>query len=173
MMRFDRITVYIGLFSLLSIFFLWGCVATVQMPRDSGPQHPSQGYSRCDEYARVAVSQNEQNFRRRCGFTGPRWTSDYNAHYQWCLGVQWEAADSESRAREHELQQCGGTRSRCDEYARIAVSQNEQNLRRRCGFTGPRWTSDYNAHYQWCLGVQWEAADSESRAREHELRQCR
>ncbi len=169
---FKRIACFVYFFSLSLIFLLWGCVATAQGPRDSGPRYTSQGQA-CDDYARIAVSQHEQNLRRRCGFTGSRWTSDYNAHYQWCTTVPWESADSETRAREDELRHCRDRRSTCDDYARIAVSQHEQNLRRRCGFTGSRWTSDYNAHYQWCTTVPWESADSETRAREEELRRCR
>ena len=106
MIRFERMRVYIGLFSLLSILLMWGCVATVQGPRDPGPPYRHQGQLTCDEYARISVSQNEQNLRRRCGFLGFRWSSDYNAHYQWCTSVSWEAADSETRAREQELRQC-------------------------------------------------------------------
>jgi hypothetical protein len=169
---FRRVPCFVYFFCLSPIFLLWGCVATTQVPRDSGPTRTYRGHT-CDDYARTAVSQQEQNLRRRCGFTGSRWTSDYNAHYRWCTSVPWESADSEMRAREDELRQCKDRRSMCDDYARTAVSQQEQNLRRRCGFTGSRWTSDYNAHYQWCTTVPWESADSEMRAREDELRRCR
>lgn len=62
----------------------------------------------------------------------------------------------------------------CNEYAETAVAQNVQNLERHCGFTGPRWSSDYNAHYQWCIKALRESADSENRAREDALRsKCR
>jgi hypothetical protein len=169
---FNRIARFVHFFSLSLIFLLWGCVATAQVPRDSGPRHTYRGQT-CDDYARIAVSQDEQNLRRQCGFTGSRWTSDYNAHYQWCTTVSRESADSEIRAREDELRQCRDRRSACDDYARIAVSQSKQNLKRQCGFTGSRWSSDYDAHYQWCGTVSRESADSEIRAREDELRQCK
>jgi hypothetical protein len=169
---FNRIACFAHFFSLSLIFLIGGCVATSQVPRDSGPTHTYRGRT-CDDYARMAVSQNEQNLRRQCGFTGSRWSSDYNAHYQWCTTVSGESTDSEIRAREDELRQCRDRRSSCDDYARTAVSQNEQNLRRRCGFAGSRWSSDYNAHYRWCTTVPWESADLETEAREDELRRCR
>jgi glutamine amidotransferase-like uncharacterized protein len=62
----------------------------------------------------------------------------------------------------------------CNNWARTAVAQNEENLRRRCGFTGPQWNSDYNNHFQFCLSVPWESAISAENAREYDLRnRCR
>jgi len=175
MIRTDRTLGYKKLLSMSLIFLLWGCVVTAQVPRESGPQHSPRGQYSCEEYARIAVRQNEQNIRRNCRFTGPRWNSDYNGHYQWCVSVSWQAADAETKAREEELQyQCRDKQSSCDEYARIAVRQNDQNMRRNCGFTGTRWSSNYNEHYQWCLFVPLQTSDSEMKAREEELQhQCR
>lgn len=62
----------------------------------------------------------------------------------------------------------------CSNWARIAVDQNEENLRRACGFTGPQWNSDYNNHFQFCLSVPWESAISAGNDREDDLRnRCR
>jgi hypothetical protein len=91
--------------SLSLLLLLWGCVATAQGPRDSGRTYAYQGQA-CDDYARTAVSQDEQNRRRQCGLTGSRWSSDYSAHYQWCSTVPWESSDSETRTREDELRRC-------------------------------------------------------------------
>lgn len=41
----------------------------------------------------------------------------------------------------------------CQTYARDAVARNVENLRRHCGYVGPRWQSDLNAHLEWCRGV--------------------
>ncbi|MCF8039166.1 MAG: hypothetical protein K9K79_07605 [Desulfohalobiaceae bacterium] len=57
----------------------------------------------------------------------------------------------------------------CRGYARTAIRQNQENLKRGCGFTGPRWTSDFTGHYQWCLKVPEEFAESETRARKEAL----
>jgi hypothetical protein len=63
--------------------------------------------------------------------------------------------------------------SRCEQYAGTAIEQNEENLKRHCGFTGPRWSSDYNAHYQWCCEVPRISADLETKIREDALKkQC-
>jgi len=95
MIRPNRITVYMGLFTLSSVLLLWGCTATGRRSHDP-----------CDHYARTAVSQNQQNLGRRCGFTGIGWHSDYNAHYQWCTNVPRELADQEIRRRGEDLRQC-------------------------------------------------------------------
>ena len=65
------------------------------------------------------------------------------------------------------------TRVRCDQYARTAVAQNEENLSRRCGYTGSRWQSNYRVHYNWCANTQRNFADSETRIRAEDLRRCR
>jgi hypothetical protein len=38
-----------------------------------------------------------------------------------------------------------------DDYAKIAVAQNNQNLSSKLGLIGPRWSSNYNHHYNWAL----------------------
>jgi hypothetical protein len=62
-----------------------------------------------------------------------------------------------------------GSQSWCEQYAIIAVEQNEVNLSKGCGFMGPRWSSNYDQHYEWCLSVPKSVADSETRAREEGL----
>ena len=62
----------------------------------------------------------------------------------------------------------------CREYANTAVRQNQENLKRRCGFTGPRWSSDFQGHFQWCLQVPEKMANTETRARNRALKsKCR
>ncbi|HOW54066.1 MAG TPA: hypothetical protein PLR60_05355, partial [Syntrophorhabdaceae bacterium] len=130
---------------------------------------------RCRQYANTAVSHNQENIKRKCGFTGTRWTSDYKGHYDWCFTAPQNLADSETQARANELQQCASRPNhgpRCQQYASTAVSQNQENLRRNCGFTGGRWTNEYQGHYNWCLAVQQSVADAETNARANDLRQC-
>ena len=43
--------------------------------------------------------------------------------------------------------------SRCADYARNAVNSNAENLAKSCGFTGPLWSSDFNAHLSFCRNV--------------------
>lgn len=66
-----------------------------------------------------------------------------------------------------------GLAQRCDLYARTAVAQNEERIRRGCGFSGDRWQSNHAAHYGWCLGAQELDRGGEEGARAFQLRhQC-
>jgi len=68
---------------------------------------------------------------------------------------------------------CKSTRNPlCEQYARRAVSMNQENLNRNCRYTGARWTSDYQGHYNWCIKAPRSTVDSETRAREGELKNC-
>jgi len=61
----------------------------------------------------------------------------------------------------------------CSGYANSAVHQQTRNLRRGCGFFGPRWHRAWRLHYSWCRGVpRWRARD-ERRHRRVLLRRCR
>lgn len=60
----------------------------------------------------------------------------------------------------------------CESYAALAVAQNETNVLRACGLTGPRWHSSYNTHFRWCLDVPGDVSGSESRARSIEIGPC-
>jgi hypothetical protein len=62
--------------------------------------------------------------------------------------------------------------ARCAQYARRAVSLNQENLQRGCRYTGGRWTSDYQGHYNWCLSAPPSAVASETRAREESIKKC-
>jgi len=138
---------------------------------------------RCDQYTKSAISQNQENISKGCGFGGPRWNSDYNHHYKWCVNVPKQFADFETSERDKEIKGCSGTRSpglknegvpvgpdaRCDQYAKTAVSQDRQNMERACGLTGPAWNGNYSNHYDWCVRVAQGQADSGTRRRADDL----
>jgi hypothetical protein len=129
----------------------------------------------CNQYARTAVAQNQENLNRKCGFSDTAWQSDYNKHYGWCMTAERSAIDNETRKRDEALKQCGAggdNRARCDQYARTAVAQNQENLNRRCGFSGATWNSDYNGHFNWCMSADRSWPDSESRKRQESLNRC-
>ncbi|MCP5266926.1 MAG: hypothetical protein H6934_12490 [Burkholderiaceae bacterium] len=65
-----------------------------------------------------------------------------------------------------------GSQRFCTDYASSAVSQNRENIAKRCGFGGARWTSDYNGHRNWCLRASSAQANAERNARTQSLRQC-
>lgn len=133
----------------------------------------------CTSYAKRAVKAQERNQREGCRFRGARWQSNYDNHFNWCMRVPRSAAESESRARQQQLQTCkrrssGGTNEGyCNAYAKRAVNAHKQNVRNRCGFRGARWHGNYDRHYQWCLRVPKNTAESESKGRQQQLKGCK
>lgn len=115
----------------------------------------------CKRYAQTAINQNMENLKRSCGFTGNRWVSTYDIHYNWCMkGENYKKnAQAETNTRKTLLaKQCKpkprvDTKKQkiCKDYAATAVDQNKVNLRRSCGFKGNRWQSNNKAHYDWCM----------------------
>jgi hypothetical protein len=64
----------------------------------------------------------------------------------------------------------------CQGYATAAINQVRGALNNpHCapGVQGARWSSDYNVHYNWCLGASFGAAGGERDARTAYLRGCR
>jgi hypothetical protein len=63
----------------------------------------------------------------------------------------------------------------CRDYATAAVRQVE--LARAipaCNRgAGPRWTTDFRVHFQWCLGAAPGVVEAERAARTNWLRHCR
>jgi hypothetical protein len=61
---------------------------------------------------------------------------------------------------------------KCDIYGRIAVAQNDLNVKHNCRGTGQRWVSDYDLHFNWCVASSGNGADSETAERQKLLNQC-
>jgi hypothetical protein len=74
----------------------------------------------------------------------------------------------------------------CSRYAKHAMGPAGENVDRKCGFTGPRWSTDENFHLTRCLSdlaanltnpTGYQAAkthfDQEDRTRIAEILQCR
>jgi hypothetical protein len=63
----------------------------------------------------------------------------------------------------------------CRQYAKAAVNQVRGGLSDpACGgrLQGTRWSSDFAAHYEWCLGTSVAATEGERDARTRYLRGC-
>jgi hypothetical protein len=60
----------------------------------------------------------------------------------------------------------------CRDYARTAEHQVRRAHEMHCGLSGPRWTGEYRAHFDWCMGVHREQAEGEQHARHESLRAC-
>lgn len=63
----------------------------------------------------------------------------------------------------------------CRDYATAAVRQ--VRLARAIPAcdrgTGPRWTTDYRVHFDWCIGAPPGAVEAERNARTNWIRSCR
>jgi hypothetical protein len=132
----------------------------------------------CNKYATLANADQTSNLSGRCGFTGPRWQNNYDAHLSWCLTMPIQAANHELNIRTAMLGVCGREEPyvRCDGYARQAIAQISEATARRCSFGGQppgRWNPIYEDHLAWCIGVDADFAASETRGREGPLSQCR
>lgn len=65
-----------------------------------------------------------------------------------------------------------GKRASCEVYSRIAQVQVDANDRFRCGYRGPRWSSDLRGHFQWCRWASRRALADEQRGRADQLQDC-
>lgn len=134
----------------------------------------------CGSYAGAAVAQNQRNLEMGCGFSDPRWSGDFNAHFNWCQTSNMAALTSEDRAREAQLQGCMQQKSQqqarlvyCDQYADEARRQYQDNVTFSCGFAGGRWSSNMQEHAGWCMTANNQAVDAERNLRTTMLNQCK
>jgi hypothetical protein len=67
----------------------------------------AQAEANCDWYARLALRQQQQNELKKCGFSGPEWSSELRAHANWCATVGPHEWKNEARKREQMLARCG------------------------------------------------------------------
>jgi hypothetical protein len=130
----------------------------------------------CQDYATRAVAASGENTRLLCGGDGPRWSSVQTDHLTWCVNnrLNTDPANEESRARAETLQGCLATR--CDTYAALATEAANENIAKKCGGGGPRWTTATDEHANWCLsGVRGDSAalNAETEARNSTLQLCR
>jgi len=75
------------------------------------------------------------------------------------LGTLWLAPDASAQAN-------------CDWYAKTALKQQQENEQRKCGFTGPAWSSDLAAHMTWCRGVAPDLWKKQAQERDQQLAAC-
>lgn len=129
----------------------------------------------CREYANRSVEQAEQAREQNCGLTGPRWQTGFQRHFSWCMSVSDAYPAQEISQRRAALQNCRPQQSLdegCEQYARGAFRLARQNQERRCGFVGPRWVRDIDAHKDWCLGANLTERQREQSSRHRALAAC-
>ncbi len=82
-----------------------------------------------------------------CGFSGPRWSTSYDDHYNWCRSQGEAAVNAEAAARASEFRYCGV----CISYVNIASLVEKDGREAFCLLHGNRWPTDPNALLQFCL----------------------
>jgi hypothetical protein len=67
------------------------------------------------------------------------------------------------------------TNLNCDAYAKAAIAEQQQNLQLGCGFSGPAWQDNYQAHFAWCQspGIGITHISGEDASRLNALAQCK
>lgn len=105
----------------------------------------------CDSYADRAVKAAQRVQKAACGMEPVgRFTTDRKQHYVWCRRVMLKTADEESEAREYWADRC----SVCRAYAKEAVQAAVDNILYSCGFTGNRWGTWEEGHFNYCKTVE-------------------
>ncbi|MGO9485659.1 MAG: hypothetical protein ACLPX9_13890 [Rhodomicrobium sp.] len=60
----------------------------------------------------------------------------------------------------------------CRGYSGAAMAAARDNIRWHCGYGGPRYTTNWEAHMGWCMSVDRAASERENEIRAHEMRDC-
>ena len=60
----------------------------------------------CDWYAKTALKQQQENEQRKCGFKGPEWSLDLEAHMSWCSSVAPDLWKKQAQLRNQQLEAC-------------------------------------------------------------------
>lgn len=72
----------------------------------SGVVRPETVEDKCKNYAATAIQQVQSNFGWECGYSGPRWSTNYQEHYDWCIKVTEDTAKLETEERKKLLDKC-------------------------------------------------------------------
>ncbi|WP_206530111.1 PAN domain-containing protein [Nordella sp. HKS 07] len=129
----------------------------------------------CVDFANRAVRQAQRNRALRCGFEGPRWRPDFDTHYSWCQSAPQQARVREDAKRQDLLNLCAAKPDKaqeCRRYSNLSIEQQRTNLSEGCGFSGPRWHTNYEDHFVWCMDASGGKRLAEIAARVGALLVC-
>ena len=70
------------------------------------PAASAQQFANCEVYVKKALEQHKLNVDRKCGFTGPAWSMDLNAHLSWCRTAPPQEWLKQMQMREQMLVKC-------------------------------------------------------------------
>jgi hypothetical protein len=71
-----------------------------------GPPPSGSMIAHCKAYSEIAIRQFYDARNRQCGFVGSRWSSNYQYHYLWCVGVTVPVSNQETQARATAFSSC-------------------------------------------------------------------
>jgi hypothetical protein len=119
---------------------------------------------------------------KSCGYSGPRWSNNWNDHYQWCLGASLDQVKAEESARYDDIRTCGY----CDYTADRAMDDIAIERSLHCGLSGARWRNDFRSQFNVCMAhlndpppalasLEGDGifVEDEARARQAEIDACR
>jgi hypothetical protein len=138
----------------------------------------SDGNLNCEAYAAAAVAQQKANKTFGCGFTGGRWSDNFIGHRNWCrsANVKMENLTFEDRARDAQLAQCQQQAStkgtECNKYADEAIAAQNKSKQLKCGYTGSRFQSTRERHFNWCMGADYGLILAEAKGRGENIQAC-
>ncbi len=78
-----------------------GLCATLALPRDALAQAAG-----CAWYADTAIKQQQENEQKRCGFKGPEWNANRQAHLAWCATQSPDSWKAQAQNRQRMLASC-------------------------------------------------------------------
>jgi hypothetical protein len=61
----------------------------------------------------------------------------------------------------------------CNWYADMSLKQQQQNQLRKCGFTGPEWSTTRQTHLAWCATQSPDGWKAQAQSRERQLATCK
>lgn len=99
------------------------------------------------EYANQALEYQKKNIELSCGYAENRWHTDFDGHKLFAQSLGETTARFENKVRKTAIEQCQNALL----YAEQGVSQNEENINRRCGLSGAIWHSDKSKHFTWAM----------------------
>jgi len=137
----------------------------------------------CEAYAQSAMAQIVEANSLGCGFGGPGWAADYNAHFNWCrsngVGIMDVSREDQNRGaaldqcRQSQPQTLGLGDAECVVFANEMVGYARENIQRSCGLTGSRYDDNYQGHFNWCMsGVSKADVAANADFARSEIAQC-
>ena len=87
--------------TVVALLLLAGLALLLAAPRDAAAQAAN-----CAWYADTAIKQQQQNELRKCGFAGPEWNTDRQAHLAWCTTQSPDSWKAQAQNRERKLAGC-------------------------------------------------------------------